>query len=389
MKKTLLGVFLILFICGGNVIAEDGLTDTQILVGTALDLSGPAAAVGISCRNGMIFRADEVNEAGGIHGRKIKLVMEDHAYKPQQAITVVNKMIHRDKVFAFAGIVGTPTGLAVKPLISKKKIPQVVPIAAASAFFDPHDRYSFGGFTPYLEQGKIIVKYFVEEKGKKNVGILFQDDSYGSAVLNGVKTQLKVYGMELKAKESYKRGAAVFSTQIAKLKKAGCDLVILATIIRSTVGALSEAHKLGWDVDFVGVSGTYNHYIPYLLNKAGIPSEGYYASGYFPYIDLDHPNPKARKFYNEYTERFGKKPDLFTCMGWLAMDVFIEAAQRAGRQLTREKLIDALETFRNREDGVFDGSPLTYTSTSHKGMESGMIMMLKKDGSWQKIKDYK
>jgi ABC-type branched-subunit amino acid transport system substrate-binding protein len=337
----------------------------------------------------MIAKIDEVNEAGGIHGRKIKLVIEDHAYKPQQAITVVNKMIHRDKVFAFVGIIGTPTGLAVKPLISKNKIPQVMPIAAASAFFEPHDRYSFGGFTPYFNQGKIIVKYFVEEKGKKKFGIMFQDDSYGSAVLNGVETQLKDYGMELKAKESYKRGAAVFSTQIAKLRKAGCDVVVLATIIRSTVGAISEAHKLGWDVDFVGVSGTYTPQVPELLKKAGIPREGYYASGYFPYMSLDHPNPKARKFFKEYTKKFAKNPDQYTCMGWLAMDIFVEAAQRAGRELTREKLIDALETFRNREDGVFDGSPLTYTSTSHKGMESGMIMMLKQNGSWQKIKDYK
>lgn len=389
MKKTLLGVFLILFICAGYVFAEDGLTDTQILVGTALDLSGPAASVSVPCRNGMTAKIDEINEAGGIHGRKIKLVIEDHGYKPQQAITVVNKMIHRDKVFAFVGIVGTPTGLAVKPLISKNKIPQVMPIAAASAFFVPYDRYSFGGFTPYLNQGKIIVKYFVEEKGKKKFGILFQDDSYGSAVLTGVETQLKDYGMELKAKESYKRGAAVFSTQIAKLRKAGCDVVILASIIRSTVGALSEAHKLGWDVDFCGVSGTYTPQVPELLNKAGIPSEGYYATGYFPYMSLDHSNPKARKFFNEHTKKFGVKPDQYTCMGWLAMDIFVEAAQRAGRELTREKLVDALETFRNREDGVFDGSPVTYTPTSHKGMESAMIMMLKQDGSWQKIKDYK
>jgi len=265
----------------------------------------------------------------------------------------------------------------------------VMPIAAASAFFEPYDRYSFGGFTPYQNQGRIIVKYFVEEKGKKNFGIMYQDDSYGSAVLEGVETQLKDYGMELKAKESFKRGAAVFSTQIAKLKKAGCDVVVLATIIRSTVGALTEAYKLGWDVDFCGVSGTYTPQVPELLKKAGIPSEGYYASGYFPYMSPDHPNPKAQKFFKEYTKKFGQNPDQYTCMGWLSMDVFVEGAQRAGRDLTREKLIDALETFQKREDGVFDGMPVTYTPTSHKGMDSAMIMMLKQDGSWQKIKTYK
>ncbi len=384
MKKNLFLTCLCFLFCAGSVFAEVGVTNTEIVIGSANDLSGPAAMVGISAKNGMQLKIAEINESGGIHGRKIRLVMEDHAYKPHQAISVVNKMIHRDKVFAFVAILGTPTGLAVKPLISKKKIPQLFPVTAASGFFKPYDRYSFGMWTPYYDQARIMIKYFVEKKGRKNIGIMYQDDSYGSIVMEGVVDQLKEYGMKLVAKESYKRGATTFSTQIAKLKKANCDFVALATIITSTVGAISEAHKLGWKVDFGGLSGTYNHFIPYLLKKSGISSDGFYAMGSFPYVYPDHKNPKAREFYKKYVAKFDKKPDIFTLNGYLAVDTFAAAARKVGPQLTREKLIDTLETFQNRSDGIFDGAPVSYSSTSHQGMEVGMLMMLQK-GKWIQI----
>jgi branched-chain amino acid transport system substrate-binding protein len=106
--------------------AEEGLTDTEIVIGSHQDLSGPIAGWGIQTKMGLEMRAREINEAGGIHGRKIRMVIEDNAYDPKKAIMVTNKMINQDKVFAFIGNMGSPTALATKPIISAKKIPTLL-----------------------------------------------------------------------------------------------------------------------------------------------------------------------------------------------------------------------------------------------------------------------
>jgi len=364
---------------------EIGITDTEIVIGSHLDLSGPIAAWGVQAKMGMEMKAKEINDAGGIHGRKIRLVIEDNAYNPAQAITVTNKMINKDKVFMFIGNLGSPTAAATKPMISKKKIPQMLPITAASLFFDPYDRYSFGGFIPYYDQARTLIEFFVKEKGKKRIGIMYQDDEMGAIMLKGVKDQLATYGMEITAAESYKRGATVFSTQMAKLKRANVDFVVTATVIRETVGALAEAKKLQWDVDMCGMTPAYTKYIPYLAGKAGFSADGYYAMGQNPYIYADHANPKAREFFEKYKEMFGKAPDQPSLAGWSGIKTFELVARAVGRDLTREKFIDKLETIGEIPDDEFDGVPLHYTKTSHQGAYDSILFQIQ-NNKWVKIK---
>ena len=218
MKKVLLACVLVLFMglgFSGAAIGEDGVTDTEIVIGSHQDLSGPIAGWGTQVKMGLEMKAREINEAGGIHGRKIRLVVEDSAYDPKKAIMVTNKMISRDKVFCFIGNMGSPTAGATKPIISRKKIPQMFPLTAASLFFDPYDRYSFAGFVPYYDQARMIVKYFTKEKGYKKFGLMYQDDEMGAIMKKGVEDELAAASMSLTAAESYKRGATDFSSQIA------------------------------------------------------------------------------------------------------------------------------------------------------------------------------
>ena len=168
MRKSFLAmIFALITIAGlyGLAAAEVGVTRDEIIVGSHQDLSGPLAGWGIQVKMGLEMRARQINEAGGINGRKVRLVIEDSKYDPKTAIMVTNKMISRDKVFAFVGNMGSPTAGATKPIISRKKIPQMFPLTAASLFYEPYDRYSFGGFVPYYDQARVIVKYFVEKKG--------------------------------------------------------------------------------------------------------------------------------------------------------------------------------------------------------------------------------
>ncbi len=325
------------------------------------------------------MRAREINEAGGIHGRKIRLVIEDNAYDPKKAIMVTNKMISRDHVFAFVGNMGSPTAGASKPIISGKKIPQMFPLTAASLFFDPYDRYSFGGFTPYYDQARCIVKYFVEKKGYTKIGLLYQDDEMGAIMKKGVEDQLGVHKMKLTAAESYKRGDTVFSTQIAKLKKAEVQLVVLATVIRETVGALKEAKKLNWNVDMVGMSPAYTHTVLDLCLKAGFSAQGFYATGQTPYIYPDSPIASVKAFCKKHKEWFGKDPDLPTSAGYAGLDFFAKVAAKVGKDLTREKWLDAAEHYGVYKDEHFGGVDVHFTTTSHQGAFNAILTQVQND----------
>ena len=365
----------------GSSMAEVGVTDEEIVIGSHQDLSGPIAGWGTQVKNGLEMRAREINEAGGIHGRKIRLVIEDSAYDPKKAIMVTNKLINRDKVFCFIGNMGSPTAGATKPIISRKKIPQMFPLTAASLFYDPYDRYSFAGFVPYYDQARMIVKYFTKKKGYKRIGLLYQDDEMGAIMKKGVEDQLKAEGMKLTAAESYKRGATEFSSQIAKLRKADVQLVILATIIRETVGALKEAKKIGWKVDMCGMTPAYTKYVPLLSKKAGFSADGFYCMGQTPMVYKDSPRPEVQEWWKRHVKWFGKDPDLPTTAGYAGVHYFAIAAEKAGPDLTREKLVDALETFRDVPDEIFGGPSYTFTPTNHQGAFYGNMSIVK-DGRY-------
>ena len=389
MKKgifwTLLG-FLMMFIPAPVLGAEEGLTDTEIVIGSHQDLSGPIAGWGIQVKMGLEMRAREINEAGGIHGRKIRLVIEDSAYDPKKAIMVTNKMINQDKVFAFIGNMGRPTALATKPIISGKKIPQMFPLTAASGFYEPYDRYSFAGFVPYYDQARCVIKYFVKEKDYKKIGLLYQDDEMGAIMMKGVKDQLAIFNMTLTAAESYKRGATEFSSQITKLRKAEVQLVVLATVIRETVGAFREAKKIGWNVDMCGMTPAYTQYAIDLLEKAGSSADGLYVTGQTEYPYEDSPLASVRDWYKRHLAWFGKPGDLPTTAGYAGVHYFAIAAQKAGRALTREKLVDTLETFQEVPDDVFGGAPVTFTNTSHQGAYNVFMFQVQR-GKWKRISD--
>ena len=366
--------------------AEEGVTDKEIVLGSIQDLSGPLAGWGTQAKNGLAMRAREINEAGGINGRKIKLIFMDSGYDPKKAVIATNKLITRDKVFCFIGNLGSPTSLACLPSTTKKKIPALFPVAAAKGFSTPFNRYSFTLHAPYSEYCRGIVRYFVKNKGAKKIGCLYQDDEFGRDHLRGTKEELAALKMPLVGAESYKRGATDFSSQIAKLKKADVDLVVLGTVIRETVGALKEAKEVGWKVSMSGGPAAFTKYVPLLAKKAGFSADGFYCGAETPYVYADSDIPFVRKWYKRHTEWYGKGPDMPTAVGYIAMWFFELGAKKAGKDLTREKLIDALETIKDVQD-PFKSSPITFTPKSHLGQHK-FFMTQVKNGKFVKISDF-
>jgi branched-chain amino acid transport system substrate-binding protein len=389
MKKVLwLGILMLAMglVISIPVMAEEGVTDTEIVIGSHQDLSGPIAGWGIPVKQGLEMRAREINEAGGIHGRKIRLVIEDSAYDPKKAIMVTNKMINLDHVFAFVGNMGSPTAGATKPIISGKKIPQMFPLTAASLFFEPYDRYSFAGFLPYYDQARCAVKYFFEKKGLTKFGLLYQDDEMGAIMKKGFEDQLAVHKLKPIAEESYKRGDTVFSTQIAKLKKAEVQVVVLATVIRETVGALKEIKTLNWNVETVGLTPTYNHTVIDLCLKSGFSPNGYHAIAQSPFMYPDSPIATIRAFFKKHREWYGKDPDNQTTAGYTGLDFFAKVAAKVGKDLTREKWIDAAENYGVYKDEHFGGAPVLFTKTNHQGAFAAIVTQVQND-KFEKLAD--
>src|SRR3982074_3163340 len=242
-------------------VTNEGISATEIVIGTHQDLSGPIKVWGVPVSNGMKMAVEEVNAAGGINGRKVRMILEDNGYDPKKAVLASQKMVERDKIFAMIGPMGSPTGLAAQDILFDAGVLQLFPLTAAEFTFKfdpakPQERMKFNNLLPYVESTRAAVKYMGEAKNFKKPCIMHQDDEYGKNVLDGFTPPAEAIKLQPASVPSYKRGASDFSAQVAKMKSDGCDMVLLGTVIRETIGAMSEARKLGWDVTFLGATPT-------------------------------------------------------------------------------------------------------------------------------------
>lgn len=384
MKRVLGSVFGALTVVCTSVFAQtQGVTKTEVVVGTIQDLSGPIAAFGKSTRNGLQLRFDESNEQGGVHGRKFKLIVEDSGYDPKKAVLAAQKQINNDKIFAALGNMGSAVAMATMPLFFEKNIPHLFPVTAARQMYEPLHKLKYSFAATYYDQMRSAIKHLNQSKTERKWCIMYQDDDFGLEVLAGAEAGLKEIGKSLTEKTSYKRGATEFSSQVQKMKGAGCDTVALGTIIRETVGALGEAKKLGWSAEFFGSSASYTH----LIHKLGGPvAEGYIAAHTVAHPYLDDASERIRFWANKYKTKFNEDPDVFSVYGYMLGDWMIQTSDRAGPNLTTETFIKALEsaTFK---DGLFGADIGTFTPTKHLASNKSRLSQIK-NGKWTPISEY-
>ena len=386
-QTALAATTLALAICGG-VFAQakgetQGVTKDEILVGTIQDLSGPIAAFGKPARNGMQLRADEINEQGGVHGRKIKLIVEDSGYDPKKGVLAAQKLAQRDKVFVTAGNMGTAIAMATMPIFFEKNIPHLFPITAARQMYDPLHKLKYSFAATYYDQVRSGIKYLTRAKGDRKWCTLYQDDDFGAEVLAGAEAGLKDQGKTLVEKTSFKRGATDFSSQVARMKGAGCDTVILGTIIRETAGTIAEARKTGFTAEFIGTSAAYTH----LIHRLGGPAmNGFIAAHTVAHPYLDDAAQNVRFWASKYKTKFNEDPDVFSAYGYVIMDNVIGGLAKAGKNLTTDTFIKALDSLTTPPD-MFGGDGMSFTPTKHLGSNKSRLSQIK-DGKWTVITPY-
>jgi ABC-type branched-subunit amino acid transport system substrate-binding protein len=387
MNKTLLaaGLAAICGLAASLALAQtQGVSKNEIVIGTIQDLSGPVVVYSKPVVNGMRMRVDEINAEGGINGRKLKLIVEDSGYDPKKAVLAQQKLLQRDKVFAMLGTLGTPVVGATMPLVLERNLPHLFPLTGAGFTYEPVQKNKFQIFAPYPETVRSALRHLMKTKGYAKVGVLYQDDDFGLEVLKGVEMGTKDMGQAICERTNYKRGATDFSSQIARLRSAGCDFVVLGTIVRETIGAMATARKLGWNVEFMGSSAAYDNNIPRVGAKA---VEGFYAISVQAEIpDYATANTRLKRWMDDYKKQFNEDSTLFSTAGYTIIDVFARAAAKAGPNLSAESLNAALESLTVPRD--FFGAPeYSFSKANHLGNKRGKITQIQ-NGKWVTLTDY-
>src|SRR6478736_7318408 len=365
-------------------LAQQGVSKNEIVIGTIQDLSGPLAGYGKQARNGMQLRIDELNEQqGSIHGRKLRLVAEDDGYDPKKAVLAAQKLVNQDKVFIIAGHLGTAQNMAAMPVQFEKNIVNFMPITAAREMYEPLHKLKYSFAATYYDQIRQTLPVMVKEKNIKKVCTLYQDDDFGLEVLRGGEAGLKSIGMDYTEKTTYKRGATDFSSQVAKMKAAGCELVVLGTIIRETIGTVGESRKTGFNPVFLGSSAVYTDLIHKLGGKA---MDGIYGAMTVQHPYLDEASQPIRFWATKYKTKFNEDPTVFSVYGYSIIDQFIKAAQKAGPNLTTDSFVKAMDSMSFEAD-MFGAPPSSYSATKRLGNELSRLSQIK-DGKWQVASDY-
>ena len=359
-----------------------GVTDTEILVGTITDLSGVTAIQGVNSANAIRLAFDDVNAKGGIHGRKVRYIVEDSQYQVPRAVQAMNKLLNNDRVFFTIEDGGTPMNNATWPMAIEKGTPKLLPLSPARSMYEPFHKLKFSQYASAVDQVRAGVKYFVEQRGKKSVCLMYQDTDFGKESLIGVNLQTEAMGMKLIASTAHKPTDTDFSANVAKLREANCDLVVLGTIVRDTILIISTARKLGWNVDMMGQIAAYDTAI---AEAPGGVGEGFYSMTPSMYAYPDDPRPAVREVMQRYKARYGVDLNYLGECGYTSAQIALEALQRAGRDLTVDSLLHAMETITDFHD-LFGGT-YTFTATNHHGATQAFLAVIH-NGRWVPVLDH-
>lgn len=341
-----------------------GVTDTEIVVGTHMPLTGPASAGYSKIAPASKAFFDYVNASGGVHGRKITYKIMDDGYNPANTQNVVRQLVLQDKVFAILNGLGTPTHTGVLDFLKTNKVPDLF-VASGSRSWNQPDKYpgTFGFQTDYTVEGKILANHVKNTYAGKKVCFLGQNDDFGRDSLAGVEKILTPAGIT--DKQTYVVTTPNVGPQIGSFKAKGCEVVILATVPGFTALSLGTAARLAYKPQFVvsSVGGDYNTLAKQLGDAKGL-LEGLTGAGYLPLVSqTDDPWIKLfQKINTDYNK--GVEFDGNVIYGMSVAYLFVQVLQAAGKDLTREGVIAAVEKGGYVGPGL---APVRYTKTDHSG----------------------
>jgi branched-chain amino acid transport system substrate-binding protein len=358
------------------VTAQDapGVTSNRILLGQAAVFTGPAAQLGIQMRNGIKAYLDYVNERGGVHGRRLELVTEDDRYEASVAPGATKKLIEEHRVFALMGYVGTPTGVAHLPVVSQAKVPLVGMFTGAEALRVPFNRYVFHVRASYYDETEKIVEQVVSLGGKK-LAVFHQADSYGEAGRMGTELALKRRGMQIHSVGTVERNTIKVEDAVKTINASQPDAIVMVSAYTSCAEFIRQMKKAGSGATFYNVSFVGSKALADALGKDG---SGVAISQVVPF-PWGTAVPVVKE-YQQLAKKAGVADYNFSAMeGFLTAKVMVEGLRRAGRNLTREGLVEALERMNDVDVGGFY---VSYSPKNHAGSKFVDLTIIGRDGKF-------
>jgi branched-chain amino acid transport system substrate-binding protein len=342
-----------------------GVTDNEILIGSCSALEGPSHFLGTETVAGAKVYFAMVNDAGGVGGRKLKLIAYDDSYDPAKTEACFNRLMEQ-KVFALGFFVGTPTAVKYVPMAESNKIPLVGLFTGAQTLYVPLRHWVVNVRASYFDETREQIDGMWGTLGYKKIGVIYPQDAFGAAVLDGVKTALKAHGAEPVAVASYQRQTAQVGGAIDTVKAANPDAVVVVGPSNTVAPILKLSHSKGWKPLFLTVSfvGTDE-----LIQEAGPDAEGMVITQVVPpYYLTDF---KTVALYRRTLAKYfpSAQPNFVSLEGFVDAMVLVEGLKKAGKDPTREGLIRGIESIHEFDLGLGPQLKLNYSLKEHKGLD--------------------
>lgn len=354
--------------------ADPGVFDDRIVFGQSAAFKGGAAALGLGMRDGILAAFREANAAGGVHGRKLDLISYNDGYEPELAIANSKRLIDEDKVFALIGEVGTPTSKAVQPIATQEGVPFLGPFTGADFLRDPSLTNVINIRASYGQETEAWIEHLTTDLGLSRIAILYQDDSFGRAGLEGVKKALERRGSDLVAEGTYMRGTTAVKRALLAIRKGHPQAVVMVGAYKPCAEFIKLARMINLDAVFVNISFVGSEPLAEELGRDG---EGVVVTqvvplpedGEFPLVARYQ---KALKAVNPDAE-----PGFVSLEGYMVGRLVVEALKQSANPVTRTGLLSTI-----RDVGVFDldGVTLSYGPDDNQGMDRVFLTVIQADG---------
>ncbi len=345
--------------------SSPGVSENEILIGSCSALEGPSHFLGVETVTGAKAYFNLSDDEGGVNGRKLKLISADDSYDPEKTQACFDHLMS-EKVFALGFFVGTPTAVKYVPMAESAKIPVVGLFTGAQTLYVPLRHWVVNVRASYFDETREQVDGLWKTLGYKKIGVIYPEDAFGTAVLEGVKAALKQQGAEPAAIGSYQRQTAQVGAAIDAVRRANPEAVVIVGPANTVAPILKQAHAKGWKPLFLTVSfvGTDE-----LISEAGQDAEGVVITQVVPPYYMTEQKSVAlyRRALGKYFP--SEQPNFVSLEGFVDAMVLVEGLKRAGKDLTREGLIRAIESIHDHDLGFGPQLKLNYSAKEHKGFD--------------------
>jgi branched-chain amino acid transport system substrate-binding protein len=380
LNSNQIGIAFVLLasLAGSAVLAENGAADSQILFGQVAALSGPAKDLGQGMRQGILAAFGDVNHNGGIFGRTLELKSRDDGYEPEKTVEATKASLDEDKVFALVGAVGTPTSKAGQPIATEAKVPFIGPFTGAEFLRNPYNRYVVNIRASYFQETEAWVDHLTKDLGITKIAILYQDDAFGLAGLDGMQRALAKRNMSLVASGSFKRNTTAVKSALLDIMKAAPEAVVTVAPYKPVAEFIKLAHRVQMNAVFVAISFVGSDSLAQELGKDGA---GVIVSQVVPF-PWEQSLPVVASYQRALIAMDpNAMPGFVSMEGYLVGRLVVDTLQRMKGEPTREGFLDAVNS------APFDmgGVTLTYGPSRNQGSDQVYFTILQTDGTFKPV----